>query len=310
MKSRLAGRDFLTLMDFSKEEVEYFLDTAAELKRKQRMRESHEYLKGKQVALIFEKHSTRTRISFQAGIAQLGAQSFYMRPDELQMARGEPIKDTARVIDRYCDALVIRTFGQERVEEFARWMENPVINALTDLAHPCQILADLLTIREKKGSFKGLKMAFTGDIWNVCHSLLVGSSMMGMDIYIARPEAYNPNGHFVKFAHEQAKKRGSKIVITTNLGEAVTDADIVYSVAWYSLGQEDVEQKKKEFAAYQITEDLLAKAKKDVIYMNCLPCHREEEVTDEVLEGSRSVVWDQAENRMHTEKAVLSLVMA
>jgi len=310
MKSRLVGRDFLTLMDFSKEEVEYFLDTAAELKRKRRIGEPHEYLRGRTVACLFEKHSTRTRTSFQAGIAHLGAQSFYMRSDELQLARGEPIKDTARVIDRYCDALVIRTFAQERVEEFAQYMENPVINALTDLTHPCQILADLLTIREKKGSFKGLKMAFTGDIWNVCHSLLVGSSMMGMDLYIARPEGYNPNGRFVKFAHEQAKKTGSKIVITTNLGEAVADADIVYSVAWYSMGQENIEQKKKEFATYRITEELLTKAKKDAVYMNCLPCHREEEMTDEVLEGLHSVVWDEAENRIHTEKAVLSLLVS
>jgi len=308
--SRLKGRDFLTLMDFSKEEVEYFLDTAAELKRKQRMGEPHEYLKGKQVALIFEKHSTRTRVSFQAGIAQLGAQGFYMKSDELQLARGEPIKDTARVIDRYCDALVIRTFGQETVEEFARYMKNPVINALTDLTHPCQGLADLLTIREKKGCFKGLKLAFVGDMFNMSHTTMVWGSMMGLDTYIAGPvEKYQPNGDIVKFAKEKAEATGSKLVLTTNLEEAVTDADIIFAITFFSMGQKDVEQKKKDFAPFQVTEEVLAKAKDDVIFMHPLPAHRGEELTEEVIEGPHSVVWDQAENRLHVQKAVLSSVI-
>ncbi len=310
MKSRLAGRDFLTLMDFSKEEVEYFLDTAAELKRKRRMGEPHEYLKGKTVAMIFEKPSTRTRTSFQAGVAHLGAQSFYMRPDELQMARGEPIKDTARVIDRYCDALVIRTFAQETVEELARYMENPVINALTDLTHPCQGLADLLTIREKKGDFKGLKLVYMGDIFNVCHTLLIVGSMMGMDIYVAGPKGYEPNKSILKFAKEKAEKSGSKLVLTSDLAEAVTDADIIYANTWHSMGVKDMEKRLKDFAPYQVNEDVLAKAKGDVIFMHCLPGYRGEEMTEEVIEGPHSVVWDQAENRMHTEKAVLCLVMA
>jgi len=306
----MVGRDFLTLMDFSKEEVEYFLDTAAELKRKQRMGEPHEYLKGKQVALIFEKHSTRTRVSFQAGIAQLGAQGFYMKSDELQLARGEPIKDTARVIDRYCDALVIRTFGQETVEEFARYMKNPVINALTDLTHPCQGLADLLTIREKKGCFKGLKLAFVGDMFNMSHTTMVWGSMMGLDTYIAGPvEKYQPNGDIVKFAKEKAEATGSKLVLTTNLEEAVTDADIIFAITFFSMGQKDVEQKKKDFAPFQVTEEVLAKAKDDVIFMHPLPAHRGEELTEEVIEGPHSVVWDQAENRLHVQKAVLSSVI-
>jgi ornithine carbamoyltransferase len=310
MKSQMVGRDFLTLMDFSKEEVEYFLDTAAELKRKQRMGEPHEYLKGKQVALIFEKHSTRTRVSFQAGIAQLGAQGFYMKSDELQLARGEPIKDTARVIDRYCDALVIRTFGQETVEEFARYMENPVINALTDLTHPCQGLADLLTIQEKKGAFKGLKLAFVGDMFNMSHTTMVWGSMMGVDTYIAGPvEKYQPNSDIVKLAKEKAEAAGSKLVLTTNLEEAVTDADIVFAITFFSMGQKDAEQKKKDFAPFQITEEVLAKAKDDVIFMHPLPAHRGEELTEEVIEGPRSVVWDQAENRLHVQKAVLSSII-
>ena len=310
MKSRMVGRDLLTLMDFSKEEVEYFLDTAAELKRKRRIGEPHEYLKGKTVAMIFEKHSTRTRISFQAGIAQLGAQSFYMRPDELQMARGEPIKDTARVIDRYCDALVIRTFGQETVEEFARYMENPVINALTDLTHPCQGLADLLTIREKKGCLKGLKLAFVGDMFNVCHTTMIWGTMMGIDTYIAGPlEKYKPNSDIVKLAREKAEAGGSKLVLTSNLEEAVTDADIIFAITFVSMGQKDAEQKKKDFAPFQVTEDVLAKAKDDVIFMHPLPAHRGEELTEEVVEGPHSVVWDQAENRMHVQKAVLCSVI-
>jgi len=310
MKSRMVGRDFLTLMDFSKEEVEYFLDTAAELKRSRRIGKPHEYLKGKTVACLFEKHSTRTRVSFQAGIAQLGAQSFYLRPDELQLARGEPIKDTARVIDRYCDALVIRTFGQETVEEFARYMENPVINALTDLTHPCQGLADLLTVREKKGCFKGLKLAFVGDMFNMSHTTMIWGTMMGIDTYIAGPlEKYKPNSDIVKLAREKAEAGGSKLVLTSNLEEAVTDADIIFAITFVSMGQKDIEQKKKDFAPFQVTEDVLAKAKDDVIFMHPLPAHRGEELTEEVVEGPHSVVWDQAENRMHVQKAVLCSVI-
>ena len=310
MKSRMIGRDFLTLMDFSKEEVEYFLDAAAELKRSWSMRVPHEYLKGKTVALLFEKHSTRTRTSFQAAVAHLGAQSFYMRPDELQLARGEPIKDTARVIDRYCDAMVIRTYGQEIVEEFAQYMENPVINALTDLTHPCQGLADLLTIREKKGDFKGLKLAYAGNIWNVCYTLMILGSMMGMDVYVARPKGYEPNERILKFARGKAEETGAKLVVTYDLEEAVADADVVYANTWYGMGQKDVEKRLKDFAHLQINEAVLAKAKDDVIFMHCLPAHRGQEMTEEVIEGPYSVVWDQAENRMHTEKAVLSLVIA
>lgn len=310
MKSQMVGRDFLTLMDFSREEIEYFLETAAELKRAHSMRVPHEYLRGRTVACLFEKHSTRTRTSFQAGIAHLGAQSFYMRSDELQLARGEPIKDTARVIDRYCDALVIRTYGQEVVEEFAQYMDNPVINALTDLTHPCQGLADLLTIREKKDTFKGLKLVYAGDIFNVCHTLMVVGPMMGMDVYITRPERYEPNKCILKFAKEKAEETGSKLVVTSDLEEAVTDADIVYANTWHSMGAKDIEKRLKDFAPFQINEAVLAKAKEDVIFMHCLPGYRGEEMTDEVIEGPHSVVWDQAENRMHTEKAVLSLVMA
>lgn len=310
MRNKFRGRDFLTLMDFTKEEVNFILETVSNLKVKWAQREPHEYLRGKCYAMIFEKKSTRTRISFQAGAAQLGAQTFYMRPEEMQLSRGEPIKDTARIIDRYCDGLFIRTFGQEIVEEFARYMKNPVINALTALTHPCQGLADLLTIKEKKGCFKGLKLAYTGDVYNVCHTLLIGCSMMGIDIYVARPEGYDVDRKVLEVAQKNIELSGSKIVFNSDIRKAVEDADIVYANVWTSMGShedEEREQRIKDFKPYQISIELIKRSKKDVIFMHCLPAHRGEEITDEVIESKYSVVWDQGENRMHTEKAVLVL---
>jgi len=297
-------------MDFSREEIHDIVNTAYELKAKFARREPHEYMRGKTIACIFEKPSTRTRTSFQAAIAHLGAQSFYMRPDEMQLGRGEPIKDTARVIDRYCDALVIRTFGQEVLEEFAKYMKNPVINALSNLTHPCQGLADLLTIKEKKGDFKGLKLAYAGDIYNVCHTLMVCGALLGFDVYAAGPKDYPPNPGVWKFVQENAKRSGVKMVFTQNLEEAIKDADVVYANTWHSMGSDhEKEKRKKDFGPYQIDEKVLKVAKPDVIFMHCLPGYRGEEMTEEVLEGPHSVVWDQAENRMHTEKAVLALVV-
>ena len=208
MNKEFRGRDFLTLMDYTKEEINTILDVASNLKAKRARKEDHEFLKGRTIAMIFEKPSTRTRTSFQAAIAHLGAQSFYMRPQEMQLSRGEPVKDTARVIDRYCDGLVIRTYEQKKVEDYAEYMKNPVINALTDLTHPCQGLADFLTIKEKKGRTAGIKLAYTGDIWNVCHSLLVGSSLLGASIYVARPKSYNPDSKILRFAEEKSAKTG------------------------------------------------------------------------------------------------------
>jgi len=296
-------------MDYSPKEVEVFLDVAAELKGKWLRREPHEYLRGRTIAMIFEKHSTRTRFSFQAGIAHLGGQSFYATPETMQLARGEPIKDTARVIDRYCDALVIRTYGQEIVEEYAEYMKNPVINALTDLVHPCQALADLLTIREHKGRIRGLKLAYVGDPWNVCHSLMVASSLMGMNMYIALPKGWRPNKRISDFAEEKSKKSGCEIVVTESLREALEGADVVYANTFHSMGHKDIEERKRAFAGYQINRETLSWAKPDAIFMHCLPGYRGEEMTDEVIEGPQSVVWDQAENRMHTEKAVLALIV-
>ena len=257
--------------------------------------------------MVFEKHSTRTRFSFQAAIAHLGMQSFYSTPETMQLARGEPIKDTARILDRYCDGLVIRTYGQNIVEEYAEYMDSPVINALTDLTHPCQGLADMLTMREHKGRLKGLKVAYVGDPWNVCQSLMVGSSLMGMDMYVAIPKGWKPNEMITKFATEHAQEGGTQIVITDDLEEAFSDADVIYANTFHSMGHKDIEERKKAFAKYQVNDETLKIAKKDAIFMHCLPGYRGEEMTDSVIEGPQSAVWDQGENRMHTEKAVLAL---
>jgi len=304
------GKDFLKLADFTPEEVTYFIETAADLKRKRAMGEVFEPLRGKTIAMIFEKASTRTRISFQAGISQLGGQSLYLRPDEMQTSRGEPIRDTARIIDRYCDALVIRTFGQEIVDEFAEYMRNPVINALTNETHPCQGLCDLLTIKEKKGGFKGLKVAYLGDIWNVSNSLMLGCAMMGADFVAARPAGYDPDPSTLECARQWAVRSGSKIVFTESLEEAATDADVIYGNTWHSMATSDREQRVKDFAPYQVNMKVMHLAAPDVIYMHCLPGVRGEDMVDEVIESPYCVFWDQGENRMHTEKAVLALTLA
>jgi ornithine carbamoyltransferase len=310
MKDRFRGKDFLTLMDYTPLEINYMLDVAQQLKYKRMMKEPHSYLEGRTIAMVFEKNSTRTRFSFQAGIAHLGMQSFYATPDTMQLARGEPIKDTARILDRYCDALVIRTYGQEIVEEYAEYMKNPVINALTDLVHPCQGLADMLTIREHKGKIRGLKLAYVGDPWNVCHSLMICSSLLGMDCYVALPNGWAPNPRIMKFAEENANIGKTQMIVTDDLDEALKGADVVYANTYHSMGHKDIEQRKIAFAKYQINDETIKLSKPDSIFMHCLPGYRGEEMTDSVIEGSHSVVFDEGENRMHTEKAVLALHVA
>ena len=311
MMHHFQGKDFLKLADFTPEEVGFIVDTAIELKRKRPIGEPFEPLRGKTVALIFEKLSTRTRLSFQAGIAQLGGQTFYMSPDQMQTSRGEPICDTARIIDRYCEGLFIRTFGQEVVEEFARYMLNPVINALTNETHPCQGLCDLMTIKEKKGHYKGLKIAYLGDIWNVCHSLMMGSAMLGMDFYAAQPnDGYQPNAEQLATAQKWAALSGAKIVYTSSLEEVAGEADVIYGNTWHSMATENKEQRLKDFAPYQVNMRVIEMAKPDVIYMHCLPGYRGEDMVDEVIESPCCVFWDQGENRMHTEKAVAALFLA
>lgn len=310
-KSQFIGRDYLKLADFTPDELLYMVDVSADLKARLKRREAHQFFPGYTAAAIFEKKSTRTRTSFQAACAHLGMMSFYMRPEEMQLGRGEPISDTARVIDRYCDVLFIRTFGQEIVDEFAEYMKNPVINALTDQYHPCQGLADLLTIREHKGTFKGLKVAYTGDVWNVCQSLMTVCAMTGMDCYIAHPEGYNPYPEALENARRFAVDSGSKLVFTHRLDEAVEGADVVVANTWHSMGgpEKSKEQRIIDFQPFQITPKVMERAKSDAIFMHCLPAYRGEEMTEEVIEGKQSVVFDEAENRLHTEKAVLYLLL-
>jgi ornithine carbamoyltransferase len=310
-KSQFVGRDYLKLADFSPDEIQFMLDVSADLKARQKRREPHRFFPNYSAAAIFEKQSTRTRTSFQAACAHLGMMSFYMRPEEMQLGRGEPISDTARVIDRYCDVLFIRTFGQEIVDEFAYFMKNPVINALTDQYHPCQALADLLTIREYKGSFKGLKVAYAGDVWNVCQSFMTACSMTGMDYFLAHPEDYVPYPEALENAERFALDMGSKIVLTHDLDEAVEGADVVVANTWHSMGgpEKSKEQRIIDFQPFQITPEVMLQAKSDAIFMHCLPAYRGEEMTEDVIEGKQSVVFDEAENRLHTEKAILYLFL-
>jgi ornithine carbamoyltransferase len=309
MRSDFKGRDFLTLMDFSKDEIEYVLDVSMELKRLHSIYAPHRYLEGRVIGLLFEKPSTRTRVSFMAAISHLGGTPIQLNPLVMQLSRGEPIKDTARVLDRYLDGLVIRTFGQEIVEEYAEWMKKPVINALTDLTHPMQGLADILTIWEYKGRGRRVKLAYVGDIWNVCHSLMIMSSIFGYEMYVARPRGYEPDPRVLGFVEDMSRRSGANIVFTSDLEEALKDADVVYANTWHSMGGPEAEKDKRlrDWAGYQVNEDNVSVAKDDYIFMHCLPGYRGEEMTDEVIEGSHSVVFDQAENRMHTEKAVLAL---
>lgn len=311
MIKKFRGKDFLTLMDFTSEEITDMLNVAYDLKKKWATGEPHEYLKGKTFAALFEKPSTRTRNSFQVGAAHLGAQAIYIRPDELQLSRGESLKDTARVLDRYYDGLFIRPAsgtGQETINLFAEYMDIPVINACSDFTHPCQGLADLLTIWEKKGRFKGLKVAWSGDPWNVCHSLMVGCGLMGMDMYLAFPEGYDPQPEILNFATEAAETNKTKMVVTRNLKEALEGADVVVANVFFSMAHDaEKEQRKKDFGPYQINEESVSVAKDDYIFMHCGPGYPGVEATEEIFEGLHSAYYDEAENRMHTEKAVLTL---
>lgn len=311
MISKFRGKDFLTLMDFSQSDIWDILKASYDLKMKLAMHEPHEYLRGRSFAAIFEKPSTRTRNSFQVGAFQLGAQAIYIRPDELQLSRGESLRDTARVLDRYYDGLFIRPAsgtGQDRVQLFADYMDKPVINGCSDFTHPCQGLADLLTIWEKKGRLDNLKVAWSGDPWNVCHSLMVGCSLMGLDMYVALPDGYNPNPKIMQFASEHAAANHAKMVVTRNLQEALDGADVVVANVFFSMAHDaEKEKRKKDFAAYQINAEAVRAAKADYVFMHCGPGYPGVEATEEIFEGPHSAYYDEAENRMHTEKAVLAL---
>lgn len=308
----LKGKDMLSIHDLSVDEVQEILALAKELKAKQKAGVPHKILKGKTLGMIFEKSSTRTRVSFETGMYQLGGQALFLSNRDLQLGRGEPIRDTARVLSRYLDGIMIRTFGHDRVEELAKWADIPVINALTDLLHPCQVLTDLLTIEEYKGkNLKGLKMAYVGDGNNMTNSFLYGCAKVGMTFVAATPEDYRPDATVFKNAFEDAKETGASLSLVTDPHEAVKDADIVVTDTWASMGQEaEHEARKKIFAPYQVNKELLEGADKRVIVMHCLPAYRGEEITEEVLEANADVIFDEAENRLHTQKAIMALTMA
>ncbi len=298
-------RDFLRLWDFSSEEINGLIERATDLKAGIDANKCP--LIGKSLWLLFEKPSTRTRISFEVGIYQLGGQSIYMRPSEVQIGRGESAADTARVLSRYLDGIIIRTFEHSKLEEFAAHSAIPVINGLSDLHHPCQVLADLMTIKEVKGRIEGIKVAYIGDGNNVANSLMEAAGRTGLSLLIACPEGYEPDFEIL----EEARTGKGEIIILRDPKEAAGRADVIYTDVWVSMGQEgDAEDKRRKFEAFQVNSALLGCAKEDAVVMHCLPAHRGEEITDEVIDGPRSVVFDQAENRLHTQKALLEMLIA
>lgn len=310
VKNSFKGRDFLCLADYTKEEINVLLETAKELKYLQQNRIPHPYLQGKTLGMIFYKSSSRTRVSFEAGMAHLGGYPMFLSSRDLQIGRGEPLKDTARVLSRYLDAIMIRTFEHEIVEELAYWADIPIINGLTDLLHPTQVLADLLTIMENRGKLEGLKLTYIGDGNNMAHSLLIGCAKMGMDITVASPAEYQPQQEIVTKAQGFAELSGSKIQVITDPIIAAKGADVLYTDVWASMGQEaEFHERKSAFKGYQINDDTLKIANPDCMVLHCLPAHRGEEITEEVLEGPQSFVFDEAENRMHAHKAILALLV-
>jgi len=300
-------KDFLALNQYTKNELDAIFALTRELKEKQKKGIEHHLLKGKSVALIFEKSSTRTRVSFEVGVYQLGGQPLFISSAASQMGRGEPIKDTARVMARYCDGVMIRTYGQEVVEEFARFSSAPVINGLTDLFHPCQVMADLFTVIEHRGSYQGLKFAWVGDGNNMANTWIEAAAIFGFDLTLACPPGYEPDERVLAWAQERAT---SQIILTRDPKEAARDADVLNTDVWASMGQE-AEQKEREqaFAGFQLNEALLDEAKGNCMVLHCLPAHRGEEITDDVIEGPHSAVWDEAENRLHVQKAIMAWLM-
>jgi ornithine carbamoyltransferase len=304
----VTARHYLTVDSLSREELEHVLDLADKLKADRRLRDD---LRGRSIGMIFEKPSTRTRVSFQVAITELGADAVVLSASELQLGRGETVEDTARVLSRYLHALVVRTFAQSRLEALAKAGNIPVINALSDLAHPCQALADLQTIRERKGRLAGLKLAYLGDGNNVAHSLLEGGAMTGMRVAIGCPPGYSPQPQIVEKAKAVVASTGGEVLVTADPLEAARDADVVYTDVWASMGH-DAERDARMllFRPYQVGYHVIDAARPDAIVMHCLPAHRDEEVAADILDGPRSVVWDQAENRLHTQKALLAFLLA
>lgn len=309
--SSLKGKDLLTLLDYTSEEVHDLITLATQLKKITKAGKCPKLLEGKTLGMIFEKHSTRTRISFEVGMNQLGGKAMFMHSRDLQIGRGEPISDTGHVLSGYLDGVMIRANSHEMVKELADHASIPIINGLTDLYHPCQALADLETIAENKGSFKGLKIAYVGDGNNVAHSLVVAAAHVGMDIVVATPVGYEPNDEIIEKAKNIAKENGSLVTVTNDAVAAVKNADVVYADVWTSMGQEEETAKRLvDFKDYQINDKLVANAKPDYMFLHCLPAHREEEVTASVIDGPHSYIYEQAENRLHAQKAVLASILA
>ncbi|MDI3531399.1 MAG: ornithine carbamoyltransferase [Candidatus Atribacteria bacterium] len=304
------GRDFIDIADFSKEEIEYILYTALELKRRLFLKQEISLLKEKVLALLFEKPSLRTRVSFELAMLQLGGKALYLGPQEVGLGKREAIKDVALVLSRMVDGIMIRTFAHSNVLELANYATVPVINGLSDLHHPCQIMGDLLTIKEKKGRLEDIKICFVGDGNNVCNSLVVASAVLGLETWVSTPPQYKPDAVVWEWAESASKKSGAKIVYEADPSKAVENADVVYTDVWVSMGKEaEYETRIQYFKPYQVNSNLLSRAAEDAIVMHCMPAHRGEEITDEVMDGPQSVVYEQAENRLHAQKAILALIL-
>ncbi|WP_068620547.1 ornithine carbamoyltransferase [Paenibacillus tuaregi] len=306
----LKGRDCVELTDFSTEEIQYLLDLAIEIKRKQKNGEEFQPLKGKTMGLIFEKSSTRTRVSFEVGTYQLGGHALFLSKNDIQLGRGETISDTAKVMSRYLDGIMIRTFGHNNVVELAEHASIPVINGLSDMAHPCQVLADFQTVLEHKGTLKGLKLAYIGDGNNMAHSLMIGGAKLGVHVSVASPEGYEPDAGVLAESRKIAETTGAKIEVVRSPEEAVKNADVIYTDVWASMGFEEEQMaREKAFENYQVNTELVKHAKPDYLFLHCLPAHRGEEVSAEVIDGPNSIIFDQAENRLHAQKALMAALI-
>ena len=301
-------KDLLKLLDLTREDITKILNVADQMKYNQKHGLTHNYLQGKTLAMIFEKNSTRTRVSFEVGMYQLGGHALFLSGKESQIGRGEPIEDTARVLSRYCDGIMIRTYGQDEVEELAKYASIPVINGLTDFAHPCQVLADLMTIRERRGSLAGRKLCFVGDGSSMANSLIVGGLLAGMQVTCVCPQSYRPAADVLMFAH----KYGSAFHLTADPAEGIQGADVVATAVWNTAkpGTPESEQRLRDFVGFQLTGKLLESAKPDVMVLHCLPAHRGEEISSAVFEQHAPEIFDEAENRLHVQKAVLAILLA
>ena len=310
MAVNMKGKSVISINDLTLEEIYQIFDLSKNLKERKLTGEPHRVLEGKTLGMIFAKPSTRTRISFETGIYHLGGIGMYFGPNDLQLGKSENVSDTAQVLSRYLDGIMIRTFSHQDVMDLAKYGSIPVINGLTDLLHPCQVLTDLFTILEKRRTLRGLKLAYLGDGNNMAHSLLHGCSKVGMDVAIASPSGYTPQKEIVDNANENAKYMGSKVEILEDPNEVVKDADIVYTDVWASMGQEsEAQERRTHFEKYQVNPELVKGAKDDYLFMHCLPAHRGDEVVDEVADSRNSVIFDEAENRLHVQKAIMALVM-